>query len=50
MWRVLVQNTEGAQASILSFALIPSELFQAHLIGGRRRHLPQQPIRRSRRG
>ncbi|HEX2338725.1 MAG TPA: rhomboid family intramembrane serine protease [Hyphomicrobiaceae bacterium] len=29
-----LQNTEGAQASILSFALIPSELFQTHLIGG----------------
>src|SRR5262249_60910571 len=29
-----LQNTEGAQASILSFALIPSELFQVHIIGG----------------
>jgi membrane associated rhomboid family serine protease len=29
-----LQNTEGAQASILSFALIPSELFHTHLVGG----------------
>jgi membrane associated rhomboid family serine protease len=29
----LLQNTEGAQASILSFALIPSELFQVHFVG-----------------
>jgi len=35
-----LQNTEGAQASILSFALIPSELFQAHLVGTS----PQQPV------
>jgi membrane associated rhomboid family serine protease len=39
----LLQNTEGAQASILSFALIPSELFQAHLVGGPVAS-PQQPV------
>jgi membrane associated rhomboid family serine protease len=29
-----LQNSEGAQAGILSFALIPAELFQAPLLGG----------------
>ena len=41
----LLQNTEGAQASILSFALIPSELFQAHLVGGPVAS-PQQAVHR----
>jgi len=39
----VLQNTAGAQASILSFALIPSELFQAHLIGAAVPS-PQQPV------
>jgi membrane associated rhomboid family serine protease len=38
-----LQNSEGAQASILSFALIPAELFQAHLVGGPVAS-PQQPL------
>jgi membrane associated rhomboid family serine protease len=38
-----LQNTQGAQASILSFALIPSELFQVHIIGGAAPSL-QQPV------
>ena len=38
-----LQHTEGAQASILSFALIPSELFQVHVIGGAA-PAPQEPI------
>lgn len=39
----LLQNTEGAQASILAFALIPSELFQAHIFGAAP-PTPQQPL------
>jgi membrane associated rhomboid family serine protease len=38
-----LQNTEGAQASILSFALIPSELFHTYLVGGAVPS-PQQPV------
>jgi membrane associated rhomboid family serine protease len=39
----LLQNTQGAQASILSFALIPSELVQVHVFGGAAPSL-EQPI------
>jgi membrane associated rhomboid family serine protease len=39
----VLQNTEGAQGSILAFALIPSELFQAHVLGAAP-PTPQQPL------